>query len=241
MTILDEFRSDRRRVLDRLVDGELGLHERRELLAGLDDEPGAWRRCALAFLESQSWRWQLSRMASEPILAQLSAAPPKTRAARHTIWGGFLAIAASLMVAFTVGTRFPTIGPADDALAAVEQSAPKVADTVSRPELSPAPHELATTDGDPAGTTSDSPWQIVTLTPVGDTGDPIELRVVKDGAGQLFADRLPLSSFLTGRLEQDGWEVIRRRRLLPIDLSDGRRLVVPIEEIDLHRPDVWQF
>ena len=105
MTILDEFRSDRRRVLDRLVDGELGLHERRELLAGLDDEPGAWRRCALAFLESQSWRWQLSRMASEPILAQLSAAPPKTRAARYTVWGGFLAIAASLMVAFAVANR----------------------------------------------------------------------------------------------------------------------------------------
>ena len=81
----------------------------------------------------------------------------------------------------------------------------------------------------------------MTLTPVGDTGDPIELRVAKDGAGQLFAERSLLSSFLTGRLEQDGWEVIRRQRLLPIDLSDGRRLVVPIEEIDLHRPAVWQF
>ena len=49
---------------DRLVDGELSEPERRELLAGLDSEPGGWRRCALAFLESQCWKQSLecSRM-----------------------------------------------------------------------------------------------------------------------------------------------------------------------------------
>ncbi len=73
MTILDEFHRDDRRVLDRLVDGELGVDERRELLAVFDNEPGAWRRCALAFLESQAWRWQLARLASEPIVAQVGA------------------------------------------------------------------------------------------------------------------------------------------------------------------------
>ena len=41
---------------DLLVDGELSDIERRQLLAGLDDEPGGWRRCALAFLEDQAWR-----------------------------------------------------------------------------------------------------------------------------------------------------------------------------------------
>ena len=41
---------------DRLVDEELNEEERRELLGHLDDEPGGWRRCALAFLESQCWR-----------------------------------------------------------------------------------------------------------------------------------------------------------------------------------------
>ena len=41
MTILDEFHRDDRRVLDRLVDGELGVDERRELLAVFDNEPGA--------------------------------------------------------------------------------------------------------------------------------------------------------------------------------------------------------
>ncbi len=80
MTILDEFHHDDRRVLDRLVDGELGVDERRELLAALDDEPGGWRRCALAFLEAQAWRWQLGRMAGEPLVAQVSARPGPRRA-----------------------------------------------------------------------------------------------------------------------------------------------------------------
>jgi hypothetical protein len=42
--------------LDRLVDGDLTPRERRQLLAALADEPGGWQRCALAFLEAQSWR-----------------------------------------------------------------------------------------------------------------------------------------------------------------------------------------
>ena len=41
---------------DRLVDGELNDTERHQLLASLDDEPGGWRSCALAFLEAQAWR-----------------------------------------------------------------------------------------------------------------------------------------------------------------------------------------
>ena len=51
MTIVDAFRRDEIRVLDRLVDGELGQAERRELLSACDDEPGAWRRL----------RWPFSR------------------------------------------------------------------------------------------------------------------------------------------------------------------------------------
>lgn len=42
-------------LFDRLVDGELSAEERRALLQSLDTRPDGWRRCALAFLESQSW------------------------------------------------------------------------------------------------------------------------------------------------------------------------------------------
>src|SRR6185436_10354122 len=51
-------------LLDRLVDGELSGSERRQLLESFDKRPEGWRRCALAFLEAQSWReemWQVAR------------------------------------------------------------------------------------------------------------------------------------------------------------------------------------
>src|SRR5438876_11522290 len=52
-----------RRLLDRLVDGELPERERRELLLRIEKEPDGWRRCALAFLEAQIWRQALATAA----------------------------------------------------------------------------------------------------------------------------------------------------------------------------------
>lgn len=40
---------------DRLVDGELTPEEYRELITSLDHTPDGWKRCALAFLEAQSF------------------------------------------------------------------------------------------------------------------------------------------------------------------------------------------
>src|SRR5262245_40091078 len=105
MNIVEAFRRDEQRVLDRLVDGELSQAQRRELIASLDDEPGGWRRCALAFLEAQNFRWQLSRMAAEPIVAQAVAISP-AKASRAGRFGRFLALAASLLFAFALGARF---------------------------------------------------------------------------------------------------------------------------------------
>src|SRR5712692_7228638 len=66
MNISDEsLRSVDRELLDQLVDGELSDTERQELLARLDAEPDGWRRCALAFLEAQSWRESLGPVARE--------------------------------------------------------------------------------------------------------------------------------------------------------------------------------
>src|SRR5262245_63838523 len=45
--------------LERLVDGEMSPEEYRALLASLDEEPGLWRQCALAFLEAQALRQEL--------------------------------------------------------------------------------------------------------------------------------------------------------------------------------------
>lgn len=54
------------RQLNRLVDGELSATEYRQLLASLDSAPEGWRRCALAFLESQALSRDLLGVARDP-------------------------------------------------------------------------------------------------------------------------------------------------------------------------------
>lgn len=232
MTILDEFRLDEQRVLDRLVDGELGADERRALLASLDDEPGAWRRCALAFLEAQSWHWQLSRLAAEPLICKTSAdvAVASQARGRRRFWELGLAIAASLFVAFGLGTRF-----APTAQAPIEQSAP----AETRIDLA--------TDDDPepaAEIAEESPkWETLTLASAdgADADNPFQLRVLNAEEPEqdwTLDEESGLPASLQTLLEASGLQVERQRRLLPIDLSDGRRMVVPVEEINIRNPDV---
>ena len=68
-------------LFDRLVDGELSAAERRTLLASLDGRPSGWRRCALAFLEAQTWQDELGRLIREPApLSRRKLSPQKTDA-----------------------------------------------------------------------------------------------------------------------------------------------------------------
>src|SRR5688572_21196483 len=101
MELETNLNDDRR--MGRLVDGELSPEEYRALVASFDDEPGAWRRCALAFLEAQALGFDLSHIRrtfdfSEPAptihhspLTPSHHSPLTTHHSLHTV----LAIAAS--------------------------------------------------------------------------------------------------------------------------------------------------
>ncbi|REK06770.1 MAG: hypothetical protein DWQ37_22260 [Planctomycetota bacterium] len=259
MTIVDEFRRDAGRVLDRLVDGELAPVQRRELLLALDDEPGGWRMCALAFVESQTWRLEMTRLASEPILASVHAAAPRVTLKgvappKRQAWGWFLASAASIAVAFALGTQFgPTQIAGDpqrtDAIAQQSTDVPEpdiLAVGAEKHEAESAENAQAeSSPGDPAVDQA-LPWQTLMLKPVDDSaaGTPIELRVVdaaSDEASSWLEAQAGISNLLTQQLQRDGWEVRRTQDVVPIDLSDGRRVLVPIEQVDLHSPDVVTF
>src|SRR5262245_26067234 len=95
--------------LDRLVDGELSEPERRELLSRFDREPDGWRRLALAFLEAQSWqesaRDRDAADSKSPVMLKPTA-PPSFHArqkSKLSRLGAPLAMAASFLVAFTLG------------------------------------------------------------------------------------------------------------------------------------------
>jgi hypothetical protein len=62
------------RTLDRLVDGELSLAERRVLFSAIEAQPDGWRRCAMAFLEAQAWKDDIAMLVPAE-LSRINGAP----------------------------------------------------------------------------------------------------------------------------------------------------------------------
>ena len=216
--------------LDRLVDGELSEPERREVLSGLDKEPEGWRRCALAFLVAQSWcdaMGAMLREAPETVRSSISATRHPAWLRRHET---LLAMAASFAVALVVSSVvrpmfFPSAGPAlpPTQLAAVGQN------------QEPPMQQLGG-----AAAPSATPWRMVTVSvPDGLHGarEPIQLPAMEqDHWNGDWLGNLPqaLPPAMLQALQQSGRRVQQSRELLPIPLEDGRRLVVPVDQIDIH-------
>ena len=177
-------------------------------------------------------------------------------------------MAASLLVAFGLGTRFPlATGPQMAAEGANANTAELSAQTPQHSESplnAPRPSStdpiatatVAQSEGDQPPSANaegdESSWGTLTLAAADEAGNTdadnqFELRVHQADADagaieQLLAKgQSTLPAVLVNQLEQEGWQVTRERRLLPVDLSDGRRMVVPVEEVDIRRPQVEQF
>jgi hypothetical protein len=108
--------------LDRLVDGDLGADERRNLVAALATEPDGWQRCALVFLEAQSWRQACRQMVAEP-----SGPPSAARPLVRPLWrrrelrrasAGIAAAAAVLALVFCGGLATGRSWPGSSSLIA---------------------------------------------------------------------------------------------------------------------------
>lgn len=225
---------------DLLVDGELTERQRRELLAGLDDEPGGWRSCALAFLEAQAWKKEFGRFGQDPDGERRRVKPPvqgtagRSRFARHlAMW---TAMAASFLLALTLGWWLQDVwrGAAQPSIDAIADS-----DVPQRPAANveqPEPLDPATSPSPAAPSRS---WQMVTLSSPEDAGDSAEsFQLPATEREHLAADwaaDLPIAipDEVLQALQRTGHRVQRHRRLLPVEMEDGRRLMVPIDQIDV--------
>jgi hypothetical protein len=178
------------RLIDRLVDGELPEIERRDVLRRLDMDPNGWRRCALAFLEGQSWREALA-----PHLDQAQPRPAALRAdaslrrpnrwRRPTRWAG---LAATIAAAFALGWAShggATSAPPQPPLA-------KAALPIPQPPPAPPPPPPAKAIPVPASLEA----------------------VVK-------------------HWEQNGYRAEAHKRVVFLELKNGRRANVPIQEVRL--------
>jgi anti-sigma factor RsiW len=208
-------------LFDRLVDGELSRDERRVLLESLNARPQGWRRCAMAFLEAQSWRRELRQLAEERPAGAATVKTPvsQSQSKRNSVRTAaqWLAVAAGLLLAFKIGAWQRERGmPIASSPAATNEQ------LVSVPPPAAVPNNAKTSD-------ALNLW-------------------VRDDAGQLRRVRVPLvdaqtldqqlgTVFQTGvpddvrdRLNDSGYAVESKRQYAPLWLENGRPMVVPVED-----------
>jgi hypothetical protein len=211
-------------MFDRLADGELSTMERERLLASLDDRTDGWRRCALAFLEAQSWRQQMKQLVAAP-LEKPALSFPVTLAAgwRGRQGASWLALAAGLLVAFTAGWLVRSPGPGGD----VNSQLADATFETNAVEKDVSPEDIAKNVG---------PNDAVTLLVRDEQGMPQRFRVpLVDSAG--LDDRLGtmLTSLPPGyrdNLQERGLDLHSRRRYAPLYFEQNKQLVPMVVPVD---------
>jgi hypothetical protein len=217
-------------LFDRLVDGELSAGERQRLLTSLDDRPGGWRRCALAFLEAQAWGHDLKQIVREAdaIPSTVRAqAPLPARTGRRGLQ--FFAIAACVLMAFTLGLAMREDGlslpgaapnPGDELVAV-----PNVPTASTPPTRVPVPQAGQRSADDEA----------LTLWVRNEQGQAQPLRVPLVDAATLdrqlgVAFQPGLSEAARRQLRERGYDVESKHRYAPLWLENGRPMIVPVED-----------
>jgi hypothetical protein len=239
-------------LIDRIVDGSLRPGELRLALSSVDREPDGWKRCTLAFLEAQCWREALRALevtdssipGCEP--AAIRSAPPKYDQRRMRSWRS--AAAAGLIAAsFVLGWLSHVSGPRDVAGLPL----PASASPVVAQEQHDSPSGLVI----PASVDPPRPDGSVSRF-AGDRSPPIPSEIVQtvarlqigtEGGGAtvpilagpgingewLQAQPPPLSEHERIVLQRHGYQVDQRRSLLIGTFGDGRRVSVPIDQVQI--------
>jgi hypothetical protein len=210
------------RMFDQLVDGELPEAERRQLLQSLDLAPDGWRRCALAFLEAQSWGQGLKSFVREPAIASRPGSDADKAASLPTVRGRqrvytWAAIAAGLLVAATLVIWQKNTGPSATDLATNIQSSPEVA-----PEAPTSAPGRPTDDAITFFVRDESGRQRPVRVPL------MDAESLDREHGMQFQTGVPVE--VRNRLQDRGYQVQSRRRYAPLMLENGGRMFVPVED-----------
>ena len=209
-----DFGKDMQPWLDRLACGELDEVSRKNLLGWLDAEPLRWRDCALALLEAQAWNESLEHL-DEKAPAMNKNSPislrDKSQVPLALRWAS---LAAVLLIAFALGALYrgsflpesemvvkKQTLPAADHVTGAEESGPLMATVSLKPDLR-----------------SEIPATM-----------QIPVRAVQNlEAAQSAA---PISEYDRQKWERRGYQLTRERRYLPAQLPNGKKVVVPVEQV----------
>ncbi len=206
--------------LQRLVHGEMSATERCEVLASLDQQSGAWRDVALAFVEEQIWQHEMKSTQDIPVstnekhFASTSSTRGKLSAA------AWITLAATLLIAFFVSFR---IGEWNEARKTPDKE-PKV-DNFARNENG---------HGQKNDNTSNHPPATYRLRIVQNDGQVIELPAYEVSQLQHVSwNSAPDERVdsLNRRLVELGYRLEYETEYLSGQLEDGRELIVPIRNV----------
>jgi hypothetical protein len=241
-------------LLERIVDGGMTPRELRAAVEVLDRDPDGWKRCALAFLEGQVLGESLRALGEpairEPVGTFRSPELRPAAAARRPVdrWLRGAAAAATIAAAFTIGwlahgTRVDV--PARESLARDEDTTRASAEhgngiasgslETDSVRAEDRPVDLAGRDERPLETAPRAIRTVARLR-IGPENAPAEVPVLA-GPGiteQWLAEQPPpLSENGQVALERQGYQVAQRRRFVMAILADGRRIAVPIDQVQI--------
>jgi hypothetical protein len=201
--------------LQRLVDGELSAAEYQDALLALEADPSTcetnlWRRCALAFLESQAFElgaksWLETRQRGEMLSDSTSQPALVTKAPNVLAWALLLTVAASLAGAFWVGGLMGDLSRSKG----------------NGPLLGGAP----STVNAPNVFDENADGSIFVSIPVDSEGE-------FDSAAWVNGAPTPLPPDIQRKWEEEGYTVRARRRLIPVVIPNGRTIIAPFEQYE---------
>ena len=203
-------------LFDRLVDGELPERERQQLLASLDDREDGWRRCALAFLEAQSWGKQFSSLMDESEKKTPIARAAHDVSTPKSYLLPWFAAAACLLIAFFLGRAIRQENRTDPQVVQVVESTPQEEVNAEEPEVRDLPDREA-----------------ITLLVKDSQGRNQRVQVPLMDVVTLdkeFGQRLPAN--LRDRIRSNGFDLERRRRYAPMFFEQDEQIVPMVVPVD---------
>ncbi|MGI8979986.1 MAG: hypothetical protein ACR2FY_12240 [Pirellulaceae bacterium] len=212
---------------DHLVDGALSVDQYKSLLASLEDEPGGWRRCAMAFLEAQAWRKEFSairRVEEDGAPRANTKEPAVLRPAKKPSWlaaSPLLAAAACAVLAFGLGlaaqSRFSPARPVPSQLAGQEPLG-----AAHAPPIFPN-EEFATQDQEIAA---------MKLVIDGAGYEEVVVPVIAGDAGteSLVETEPAIPDSVLRSLRMKGHDISRQQQFIPVATGDGRHVIFPVEQ-----------
>jgi hypothetical protein len=207
-------------LIDRLASGDLDASQQLDLLAWLDEQPARWRRCGLAFLEAQALRESFATVGV-------------TRgSSRRTQTLSTLVAAAALLLAFVLGwsgggrggQRPEIAGPGEspDSRYGATDPSPFAADKPGRERQD----EDAT-----AGTITLVQLRVGEGSSARQLIVPVNESDLAHETWQYAPSSIP--EYLRQRWEQQGYRITEERRSIPLKLTDGRQVTLPIDRVML--------